>query len=59
MRKYHLTFIRDGKYHTKFAEISSIEVFIAIEKELGRDVHILYSRELTSQEWQKVKDLKL
>ena len=59
MNKYHLTIIRNGNYETLFAEITSIESFIAIEKELGRDVHILYSRELSAYEWSMFGLLKL
>jgi hypothetical protein len=59
MRKYHLTFLRDGKYVTQFAEVSSLESFMAIEKELGREVHLLYSRELNKFEWERVKELGL
>lgn len=59
MNKFHLTIIRNGNYETLFAEISTIESFIAIEKELGRDVHILYSRELTDYEWKRLTLLKL
>ena len=51
MKKYHLTILRDGKYETVFGEMSSILSFLMIEKELGREVHVLYSRELTDEEW--------
>jgi hypothetical protein len=51
MKKYHLTILRDGKYETVFGEMSSISSFLMIEKELGREVHVLYSRELTDEEW--------
>lgn len=56
MKKYHLTFLRDGMQYTAFAEISSIAMFIAIEKELGRKIHILYSREVPEEEWEIVKE---
>ena len=46
MKKYHLTILRNGEYVTIFGEMSSIENFLLIEKELGYDTHILYSREL-------------
>lgn len=59
MKKYHLTLLRNGRYKTVFGEMTSIESFIAIEKELGNDTHILYSRELTDTEWKNVKHLKL
>jgi hypothetical protein len=55
MKKYHLTILRNGKYETIFGEMSSIENFIAIEKELGREVHVLYSRELSEDEWELIK----
>lgn len=51
MKYYHLTILRNGKYETIFAYISSIEKFLLIEKELGREVHILYSREITEEEY--------
>ena len=51
MKHYHLTFLRDGKYFTAFACITSIETFLLIEKDLGREVHILYSREITEEEY--------
>ena len=56
MKKYHLTFLRDGMQCTAFTEISSIAMFIAIEKELGRKIHILYSREVPEEEWEIVKE---
>lgn len=59
MKRYHLTFLRDGKYVTQFAEVSSIEAFMAIEIELGREIHLLYSRELSIDEWVRVKELGL
>lgn len=55
MKKYHLTFIRDGVYHTAFAEILSIWSFLKIEEELGRVVHIIYSREVDEDEWNSNK----
>lgn len=51
MKHYHLTFLRDGKYFTAFACTTSIAKFLLIEKELGREVHILYSREITEEEY--------
>jgi len=59
MKKYHLTFLRNGKYVTQFAEVSSIESFMAIEIELGREIHLLYSRQLSIDEWIRVKELGL
>ena len=52
MKKYHLTILRNGEYETLFGEFTSIARFIAIEKELGIKVHILYSRELTQEEYE-------
>lgn len=52
MKKYHLTIVRNGKYETLFGEFTSIESFLAIEKQLGREVFIIYSRELTFEEYQ-------
>lgn len=52
MKKYHLTIIRNGKYQTIFGEMESITSFLKIEKELGNDTHILYSRELRDEEWE-------
>jgi hypothetical protein len=51
MKYYHLTFLRDGEYVTAFAFTTSITNFLLIEKELGREVHILYSREITEREY--------
>ena len=59
MKKYHLTIVRNGKYETLFGEFTSIETFLAIEKKLGREVFILYSRELTNDEYMNVKSLNL
>ena len=59
MKKYHLTILRNGKYETLFGEVTSIEVFLAIEKELGREVHVLYSRELSNEEYKKALELGL
>ena len=50
MKHYHLTLLRDGKYFTAFACLTSIANFLLIEKSLGREVHILYSREITEEE---------
>ena len=38
---------------------TSIETFLAIEKELGREVFILYSRQLSLEEYNNVRDLGL
>jgi hypothetical protein len=35
--------------------MSSITSFLMIEKELGNETYILYSRELTEDEWELVK----
>ena len=51
MKHYHLTIIRNGKYETLFAELSSISAFILIEKELGREVHVIYSRQVDQIEY--------
>jgi len=51
MKYYHLTFLRDGKYVTAFAHTTSITNFLLIEKTLGREVHILYSREIDEEEY--------
>jgi hypothetical protein len=51
MKYYHLTFLRDGKYVTCFAFTTGITNFLLIEKDLGREVHILYSREITEIEY--------
>jgi hypothetical protein len=51
MNYYHLTFLRNGNYVTEFCYLTSIANFLLIEKELGRDVHILYSREITEDEY--------
>jgi hypothetical protein len=51
MKYYHLTILRDGKYVTAFAHTSSITNFLLIEKTLGREVHILYSREIDEEQY--------
>lgn len=51
MKYYHLTFLRDGNYVTAFCYLTSIANFLLIEKNIGRDVHILYSREITEDEY--------
>lgn len=58
MKHYHLTFLRDGKYVTAFAHTTSITNFLLIEKELGREVHILYSREITEEEYNLFYNIK-
>lgn len=59
MKKYHLTILRNGKYETLFGEFTSIEEFIVIEKKLGREVHIIYSRELSQEEYKIILSNKL
>jgi hypothetical protein len=59
MKKYHLTFLRNGVYQTAFCETTSIEIFLAIEKELGREIHLIYSRELTEDEYKIAKQNNL
>ena len=54
MKYYHLTFLRDCKYVTAFACTTSIANFLLIEKELGREVHILYSRDITEEEYYQI-----
>jgi hypothetical protein len=55
MKKYQLTILRNGKYQTIFGEMSSITSFLMIEKEIGNETHILYSRELSDSEFELVK----
>jgi hypothetical protein len=55
MKKYHLTILRNGKYETIFGEMSSIESFLAIESELCYETHIIYSRELSKEEWENFR----
>jgi hypothetical protein len=57
MKYYHLTFLRDGEYITAFACTTSIANFILIEKSLGREVHILYSREIDEEEHDLFHDI--
>ena len=52
MKKYHLTILRNGKYETIFGEMTSIENFLAIDFKLGYETHIIYSRELSKEEWE-------
>ena len=58
MKYYHLTFLRDGKYFTVFTCITTIANFLLIEKDLGREVHILYSREITEEEYNLFYNIK-
>lgn len=58
MKKYHLTILRNDIYETIFGEMSSIASFLLIEKELGSKTHVLYSRELSEDEWTLVKQHK-
>jgi hypothetical protein len=58
MKYYHLTILRDGKYVTAFAHTTSITNFLLIEKNLGREVHILYSRESSQEEYNLYKKSK-
>ena len=58
MKYYHLTFLRDGEYVTAFACTTSIANFLLIEKTLGREVHILYSRESSEEEYNLYKKYK-
>ena len=51
MKKYHLTILRNGKYQTIFGEMSSITNFLLIERELGYETYVLYSREITNEEY--------
>jgi hypothetical protein len=53
MKYYHLTFLRDGKYVTAFVFTTGITNFLLIEQELGRELHILYSREICEEEYNK------
>jgi hypothetical protein len=53
MKYYHLTFLRDGKYVTAFAHTTGITNFLLIEQQLGRESHILYSREICEEEYNK------
>jgi len=55
MKKYHLTILRNGKYETIFGEMSSVTSFLLIEKEVGNETYVLYSRELTESECELVK----
>jgi hypothetical protein len=55
MKKYHLTILRNGKYETIFGEMSSVTSFLLIEKELGHETYVLYSRELTDSEFELIK----
>jgi hypothetical protein len=55
MKKYHLTILRNGKCKTIFGEMSSITSFLMVEKQLGNETHILYSRELSDDEWKSIK----
>jgi hypothetical protein len=58
MKKYHLTILRNDIYETIFGEMSSIASFLLIEKELGNKTYVLYSRELSKDEWTLVEQQK-
>lgn len=51
MKCYHLTLLRNGKYATVFCIALSIESFLSVEKEVGNETFILYSRELSEIEY--------
>jgi hypothetical protein len=55
MKKYHLTILRNGKFLTIFDEMSSITSFLMVEKQLGNETQILYSKELSDDEWKLIK----
>jgi hypothetical protein len=48
---YHLTILRNGIYQTIFGEFTSITTFLLIEKEIGNETFVLYSREITDDEY--------
>ena len=52
MKAYHLTILRNGKYETIIAEMSSIASFLILEKELGYEIFVIYSREITIDEFE-------
>jgi len=56
MKAYHLTILRNGKHETIMCETTSITAFLLIEKELGYETLVLYSREISIEElelWQR------
>ena len=52
MKAYHLTILRNGKHETIIAEMSSIASFLILEKELGYEIFVIYSREITIDEFE-------
>lgn len=58
MQKYHLTIIRNGLYETVFID-GDIESFLAVETALCREVHVLYSREISKDQYEyALKNIK-
>jgi hypothetical protein len=59
MKTYHLTILRNGKHQTIMGHFSSITSFLIIQKELGHETFVIYSREITTDElemWQTSKE---
>jgi hypothetical protein len=50
MKIYHLTILRNGKHKTIMGHFSSITSFLIIEKELGHETLVIYSREINTDE---------
>lgn len=61
MKYFHLTILRyftDGcRYDTIYKATRSMEKFLVDEGKAGRITHVLYSRELTKEEYKKAKSL--
>jgi hypothetical protein len=50
MKIYHLTILRNGKHQTIMGRFRCITSFLIIEKELGNETFVIYSREITTDE---------
>jgi hypothetical protein len=56
MKKYHLTILRNGSYLTTYVQAPSIAIFLLNEAEFNLNTHILYSRELSDEEWESLHE---
>jgi hypothetical protein len=59
MKKYHLTINEDGVYKTLFVEIYSLVSFMGIQRNKNLNTQIIFAKELSDEEWEHAKKLKL
>lgn len=52
MKKYHLTILRNNNYLTLYVEERSITSFLLFEQTLGNKTFVLYSREVSDEEFE-------